>query len=394
MPGGKQGAISRFAGTVFVPQTAMVGKISLQNVNRFLFCGVLICAILYFGSPVLIPLMFAIFFAMLFAPLCNRMERGPVKKGLSAFISVLIIVLVVAGIGTLVFLQSKSISDKWPQIEERSAKFMEEAQSYISKKLHVPESKQDEIINKKVKEAMQSSGQVVKKFLGGLAGTLGKFVIVLIFTFLFLVQRQKYEAFFVQMSGGDTKPDEAKKLINGITSVAQGYLTGRLMSICIFATLFTIGFSIVGLENAFLLAFMAALLTIIPYIGSILGGLFPFAVALVTADSSSTAVATLIVVLVVNINDNYLVEPNIIGGQVSINAFWTIFILLVGGTLWGVAGMVLFLPMLAITKIVFDAIPELKPYAFLLGDQRQEKPASKIFGKLKKLFGGKKKNNS
>ena len=367
----------------------MVGKISLQHVNRILFCGVLICATLYFARQVLIPLLFAMFFAMLFTPLCDRMERGRIKRGLAAFISVLIIVLVILGIGTMVYLQSRKMSEKWPQIEQRSAEFLKQAQSYVTEKLNVSHEKQEEMINKRIKKMSESSGQTIKRFVSSLASTLGMFVIILIFTFLFLLQRDKYKAFFIQISGGETKPDEARKLIENISTVSQGYLTGRLISISIFFVLFTIGFTIVGLENAFLLALVAALLTIIPYIGSIIGGLFPVAFALVTSDSTGTAIATFFVVLLININDNYVIEPNLIGGQVSISAFWTIFILLVGGSIWGVAGMVLFLPMLAVTKIIFDAIPELKPFGYLIGDQREEKPATQFLKKLKGLFGKK-----
>jgi predicted PurR-regulated permease PerM len=366
----------------------MIGKISLKKVNSVLLCGVLITAILYYASQILIPLMFAIFFAMLFTPLCNRMERK-ISRVFASLIAVFIILIAVLGIGTMVFFQSKKIAADWPQIEKRSAEFMKKAQGYVNNKLDVPVEKQDELIDKRVKKMMETSGQTVKRFLSGLASTLGMFAIVLIFTFLFLLQRDKYEAFFIKLGGGETRPDETRKVIRNISSVAQAYLTGRLMSITIFFILFTTGFLIVGLENAVLLALVAALLTIIPYVGSILGGLFPVAFALVTSDTTGTAIATFIVVLLININDNYVIEPNIIGGQVRISPFWSIFILLIGGSLWGVAGMVLFLPMLAVTKIIFDAVPDLKAYGYLIGDQREEKPSKQLLQKLRALFGKK-----
>jgi predicted PurR-regulated permease PerM len=232
-----------------------------------------------------------------------------------------------------------------------------------------------------------------KDFVSGFVGWVGMAVIVLIFTFLFLFQREKYEAFFVQVSGGDTHPDEARKLIGRIATVAQSYLTGRVLSILIFTVLFTAGFLIVGLESAFLLAFIAALLTIIPYVGSIIGGLFPFAVALVTEDSTNAAIGALAVVIIIQGIDNYFIEPYIIGGEVNISAFFTILILLVGGLLWGVAGMILFLPMLGVAKIIFDAVPSLKAYGYLVGDQEQEKASGRIWKKLKRLFGKEKGGN-
>jgi predicted PurR-regulated permease PerM len=371
----------------------MNDKITLKQVNRYLLLTFLVTVILYFGKPVLVPVCFAIFFAMLFTPMSNRMEKAGMRRGVSATISVLVIIVAVAGIGMLVYMQGRKLAEQFPEIEKKSQAFMHKTQDFISLKLNVPENRQDEMINKQLKSAFESSGKMFKDFVSGFVGWVGMAVIVLIFTFLFLFQREKYEAFFVQVSGGDTHPDEARKLIGRIATVAQSYLTGRVLSILIFTVLFTAGFLIVGLESAFLLAFIAALLTIIPYVGSIIGGLFPFAVALVTEDSTNAAIGALAVVIIIQGIDNYFIEPYIIGGEVNISAFFTILILLVGGLLWGVAGMILFLPMLGVAKIIFDAVPSLKAYGYLVGDQEQEKASGRIWKKLKRLFGKEKGGN-
>ena len=367
----------------------MVNKVSLQQVNRFLFCGVLVIGILHFAREILVPVTFAIFFAMLFAPLCNKMEKGGLNRTVSSLLSVLILIIASLGVLLVVFLQGRQLADQYPTIEKKSQEFLKKSQNYVSEKLNVPEQKQDEVINKKMKEMMDSSGNAIKKVITGIAGTIGKIVIVIIFTFLFLLQRDKYEAFFLQLSAQENNPDAAKRMISGISTVASSYLAGRAISIVIFFVLFGIGFLIVGLQSALLMALIASLLTIVPYIGPILGGVLPFALALVTGDSTNVALGTLIVVLVVNAIDNYLIEPYVIGGQVSISAFFTILILLVGGIVWGVAGVVLFLPMLGVVKIIFDSVPDLRPYGFLIGDQREQKPAD-LLKKIKGLFRKKK----
>lgn len=73
----------------------------------------------------------------------------------------------------------------------------------------------------------------------------------------------------------------------------------------------------------------------------------------------------------------------------NISGFFTILILLIGGLLWGVAGMILFLPMLAVAKIIFDAIPGLNAYGYLIGDQKEKKASEKLKEKFKKIFGKK-----
>ncbi len=363
----------------------MVEKISLKQVNTFLLFGVLTVVVLYFAKQVLVPVTFAIFFAMLFTKMSNKLEHKGIKRVLTALISVLIILTVTFGIGLLVFMQAKKLAKDLPQIEEKTKKFKAQAENYISIKLDVPKEKQDELISKKIKSVLESSGEGFKKFFAGILGIIGSAVMTIVFTFLFLYQRDKYESFFIRLCK-HTQPEEAKKLIQKISTVSQSYLTGRALSIIIFTVLFTSGFLIIGLKNAFLLAFVAALLTIVPYVGSIIGGLFPFAVALVTEDDTSIAIGALAVIGVIQVIDNYFIEPYIIGGEVNISGFFTIFILLVGGLIWGVAGMILFLPMLGVAKIVFDSIPELNPYGYLVGDQKEEKASDGMMKKLKNII--------
>lgn len=366
----------------------MIGKIALKDVNRFLLFGVLVCVILYFARQVLIPVAFSIFFAMLFTSLSNRMERAGMKRIFSALISLLIIVVVTFGIGALVYSQATKLAGQLPEMEKKMQAFTERAEDYIGQKLNIPVEKQEALVKKQLSSMSGMAGSAIKNIVGGFIGLVGSAVMVLIFTFLFLYQREKYESFFIQLCD-QTPPEEAKKLIHNISRVSQSYLTGRALSVLIFTVLFTSGFLIIGLENAFLLAFIAALLTIIPYVGSIVGGVFPFAVALITEDSTAVAVGALAVIVIIQGIDNYFIEPYIIGGEVNISAFFTLLILLIGGLLWGVAGMILFLPMLGVAKIVFDAVPGLNAYGYLIGDQKEKKASERLKEKIKKWFGKK-----
>lgn len=366
----------------------MVSAVSLKKVNRFLFCGVLIVAVLYFAKQVLVPVVFAAFFAMLFTGLSNRMEKRRIPGLLSTVISLLILLAAVFIIGLLVYMQGKKLAQDFPVIEKKSEQFIKQAENYISGKLDIPPAKQDSLISKQMRSASDSAAGLAKSVVGSVSGMIGSSVLVVIFTFLFLYQREKYETFFVSLCK-NTPPDEAKTLIHNISKVAQNYLTGRALSILIFTVLFTVGFLIIGLKNAFLLAFIAALLTIVPYVGSIVGGLFPFAVALVTEDDTGIAVGALAVIVIIQGIDNYFIEPYVIGGEVNISGFFTILILLIGGLIWGIAGVVLFLPMLGVAKIIFDAVPELNAYGYLIGDQAQGKQSERLLKKIKGWFGKK-----
>jgi predicted PurR-regulated permease PerM len=141
--------------------------------------------------------------------------------------------------------------------------------------------------------------------------------------------------------------------------------------------LYSVSLLLIGIKNALLLSAIASLLTIIPYIGPILGGLFPLMTAMVTETSVQPVLWVLAALIVIQAIDNYFVEPNVIGGEVRLTALSTIISIFIGGILWGIAGMILFIPILSILKIIFSHVEKLKPFGYLIGDEGKS-PSSKI----------------
>jgi predicted PurR-regulated permease PerM len=179
-------------------------------------------------------------------------------------------------------------------------------------------------------------------------------------------------------------------MIDKISKVAQQYLTGRLIAACIMGILFLIGFLVIGLKNSVILSLIVAIMTIIPYVGALIGGLVPFFISIIDGPLSQS-VGVIIIILLVNVIDHYFIEPYIVGGSVNISPFFTIFVLILGGVVWGIAGIILFLPLSGILKIVFENVEGLQPYASLIGDQRDISPHKNIWSKLKGIFSRKKK---
>lgn len=359
---------------------------SLQRTNAVLLCGVLICVILYYARQILIPVTSAALLAMLVAPFSNWLEGKGIKRVWSTLLSILLVLVVILSIIMLVIAQAQKLSSDIPQIQLKTANMFHDLQVWIENNWHISAHEQMSFLKEQAQFFLESSGSFLKSTLAGLTVVAGGVVLIIVFMFLLLYQREKYEAFILKLYRGND-PDKARLVLQKTTRIAQYYLVGRLISIAILTALFTVGLMLVGVHNAFLLSLVAALLTIIPYIGSVIGGLFPFFVALITADSSTTALWALGVVILVQSFDNYFIEPYVVGGEVNISAFFTILILAIGGILWGVAGMILFIPLLGIAKIVFDNVETLEPYGYLVGDQEQDRQSKRLLQKIKKLFG-------
>jgi predicted PurR-regulated permease PerM len=348
-----------------------------KRINHYLLFFALVVVVFYFGKTLLIPIVFAAMLAMLMAPVGRRIEKYKIKRGLSTASCILILVLVIAGVGAIVVAQFSAFAKDIDKIEKRGRSFIEQAQNYIHEKSGMTPEKQEATLKQQGSQAGTSVKSIVSTIVGTLTSAIGGMVLSLVFTFLFLYNREQYEKFFLKLYK-DEDPDKVKKIVNDVSEVSQRYLTGKVMSITIIAVMYSIGLSIVGIKNAILLAGIAAILTVIPYVGTVFGGLFPVMMALVTEDSMQPALMAILVMFVIQTIDNYFIEPNIVGGEVSLNALTSILSIIAGGLLWGVAGMILFLPMVGIVKIVCDQIESLKPIGFVIGDSEGGNKSSKI----------------
>jgi predicted PurR-regulated permease PerM len=352
--------------------------------NQYLLFAILLTIVLYFGRTLIIPLVFAAMLAMLMAPVCRRLDRLGLKRGLSTFFCVFILVLVIVGIGAIIGAQFASFAKDIDKIEKKGKEVITQGQTYIQEKFGVSPEKQESVVKEKAKEAGNKAGGMATRFISGFTSSLAGMVITLVFTFLFIFSKEKYENFFLKLFRNQDQ-QEVKKVVEKISTVAQKYLTGRAMSIGIIAVLYAIGLSIVGLKNAVLLAGIAALLTLIPYVGTVLGGLFPVFMALVTEDNTQTAIWCVVVLFVIQTLDNYFIEPNVVGGEVNLSALTSIVCILAGGMIWGVAGMILFLPLTGIVKIICDHVESLQPIGYVIGDPDANKK-SKLTQWFKKKF--------
>ncbi len=361
-------------------------SLSLARLNGILLLGVLSVIILYYGRAFLVPLMFGILFAMLLAPVSRRLERWGLGRIPATFVCLFIILLFVAAVVGLITAQATSFSKDLPQIQLRIQELIDQMQHWIETQFGVSPERQLAFIKRQVVRFSESANVLATSFLGGTASFLSGFVLMLLYFFFLMWKREKYETFFLMLTSAERQGD-AKKELQEITRVASQYLLGRLVSMIFLVTVYAIGFSIIGIKNAVLVSFIAVLPTIIPYIGAYIGGLFPILMALVTG-SGGTVVPVIVLLMVAQTFDNNVIEPLAEGESLNISPIVTIIALVLGNLLWGVAGMVLFVPLFAIIRIVCEHIPALNPLSFLLANDVDD---SRLVQKVKQWFRERKK---
>ncbi len=176
---------------------------------------------------------------------------------------------------------------------------------------------------------------------------------------------------------------QVKEIVTQIKTVIQRYLTGLLIEAVIVAILDTAALLILGIEYALILGILGALLNIIPYIGGLVAVALPMIVALVTKSTPIYALYVLVAYYFIQLVDNNYIVPIIVSSKVKINALFSIIVVIAGNALWGIPGMFISIPVLAIVKLICDHIESLKPIGFLLGDTMP--PLIKIDSLIKKI---------
>lgn len=356
-------------------------SISLNRLNSVLLLAILSVVILYFGKPFLVPLLFAIFFCMLLSPICDKLEKWGLGRIASTLIGMLIIILVIGGIISIIVGEADRISDDIPTMKTRAEEMVTSIQIWIEQKYNIDPKQQADYINKTLNNLSESGGRFFNDIVSWLMGMLTGFVLILLYFFFFMWKRDKYREFFLKLVYENNRK-EAGQQLDKISRVSARYLIGRLISMIFLLIIYIIGFNAIGLPNAFLMALIAVLPTIIPYIGAFVGGFFPIAMSLI-GGSPDLFWPTLIILAIAQAIDNNIIEPLAEGESMDMSPVFTIIAIVVGELIWGVAGMILFIPMFAILKIICDHIPALYPYSYLMANEIKE---PKWVVKFKSLF--------
>jgi predicted PurR-regulated permease PerM len=329
----------------------------------FLFVGAL-----YYARALLVPMSLAALLAMLMLPLGKRLEKWHLPRGVAIVICILIILLTFVA---LIFLFSWQIADfarDIPTLQVQLNKKLDAMQGFIERQTQISPERQLEYIREQFSTFLESAGRYMTSILSATTGTLATVSIIAIYIFFFMYYREKFQRFFMMITP-EHEHAKVTHIITQISLVTQQYLSGVLIVIVILSVLNSVGLLIIGVRQAIFLGCLAGLLNIIPYIGVLIGSLLPILIALLTKDGIGPAIAVAGVFAFVQFLENNFLTPNIVGGKVKINPLASIIALLVGGALWGVAGMILFIPFLGIAKIIFDNIESLRPYGYLIGDE-------------------------
>lgn len=325
----------------------------------------LLVAGLYFGRDFLMPIALAAIIAALFRPLCEWLEHRGFPRLLTPFVCIIILLAFGTGIGFLVGFQVNTLTEEAAMIKQRGIEYFGRAQQYVYDLVGMNKEEQVRLL----KQQQSVLSGMIGTLAGSMLSVLTNGILVMVYIFLFLYYRAHLQEFVIRLANPSRK-QEVANVVTQASQVAQQYLLGLAKMIACLWVLYGIGFSLVGVQNALFFAILCGLLEIIPFIGNITGTSITVLVTAVQGGSTGTLAGIVIVYGIVQFIQGWVLESVIVGPHVRINPLFTILALVLGELLWGIPGIVLAIPGLAVVKIICDHVEALKPYGFLFGEVR------------------------
>ncbi len=327
--------------------------------------------ILHALHETLIPLLFSVLVSILLFPVCERLERWKFPRILAIILSILLFIVIIAVLIWLVTIQVGSFANEIPRLSAKAEVLLEETTAMVERYFSVSRTEQVSRAKGYLINALADSRATLLNTLVATTGTLATATLVPLYVFFFLLYRDFFRR-FVHKAFRKVPQYKLNTVLGKIYDVVQSYLAGLVLVIFIVGILNTIGLLLLGIDYAVFFGFLAAFLILIPYVGILIGSLFPALMSIVTEDSAWYAVGVVGVMSFVQFLEGNFITPNIVGSKVSINPLAAIVMLLLGGQLWGLPGLILALPLTAILKVILDANSSTEPFGFLLGEPDNE----------------------
>ncbi|MBN3519690.1 AI-2E family transporter [Algoriphagus lutimaris] len=353
---------------------------NLQNIANLLIVLVLGFILLKEGSFIIVPLVWGVFFAFALNPLSSWIEKKRIPRGLAILSSILVVSLLAFSVFYLLLNQVIGLISDIPEI---GSAFNSRVETYLSdlQDLFGVELNSNDLLDKVGIFDFSSLNKTI--FATGKSIVLAGIIPLYIFLLMY------YKDFFVEFLIRKSK-DSNEKIINWAKDsgrVIQFYLAGMLKVTAIVALMSGLFFYLIGVKYFLLFAVFVALMNLIPYVGVFISSLFAILYVFLTTDSLAFPLITFFVLWGIQLIENNLITPLVVGSEVKVNALAVVLAILFGGWVWGISGMILFIPLVGVLKITLEKNENLKAYGFLLGDEITISEESENFWKLiKKNF--------
>lgn len=345
----------------------MTDQLDIQKLAYALIIVVLLTYISIVASSIILPFLFGLLFMLLLHPICNRVEKIISNRVIAIFITFCVVLFPLVGIFVFFSSQFVDIFENTTSLSEKMNSGIQTLFQWINEKLGLTNANSEKWLQENASKFLETPAVFIGKSISSSSAFLGNFALCLLYCFFLLLYRQSFKTFFLyQVSKSERKATE--ELIYRIQKIVQEYLSGLAIVMILLGIINSIGLYFIGISYSFFWGFLAAFLAIIPYIGTFIGGFLTFIFTLATTSGFIQPLLVVALFVTVQALEGNIITPKIVGSSVKINPLAAIFSIVIGGTIWGVSGLILSIPLIAILRILMKQFDYFKPLSLLLGD--------------------------
>lgn len=330
---------------------------------QYIFFG---SAILYFGSSIFIPISFALLISFILFPICVWLER----KGISRLMAIVIAIIMLALLGVflvaLLVNQFLSFLNEWPAIQSKLIQSFETLSQMLIDVFGVSKDQQRNIISKITEQSGNNIISMVRNTISASAFSIVLFVLIPVYAVLILFYRQYWMKILCRLFPSEQN-ESLREIISLTIKTYYNFIKGMAVVYLIVGALNSVGLLLLGVPHAILFGFITSILTFIPYVGIIVGSLLPMTMAWITYDSIWYPIAIVGIFAFVQYLEANIIFPIAVSNRLNVNTLVMLVAIFAGGILWGMAGMILFVPFVGILKLIADHNPKWKTASMILG---------------------------
>ena len=275
---------------------------------------ILTAYLLIVAKSVLSPVFTALILALLLRPVSSWLERVRIPRGISSVLSMVFVVLVLAGLSYFFSAQVRSIARDINTIEARFNTAIDQSSDWMEGTLGIAPQEQINYIKDSITTLLQGSTTFLTRTLSATAGFFTAFFLCIISLFFFLYYRKFFVAFLYRLFS-PPKHEVVGATVIKIEQVVRSYILGLFAVILIVGILNTVGLMVLGIEHAVFFGALAAVLTIIPYVGVFIGSLLPILFALATKDSLRYPGGVALLFWAVQLLEGNFITPNVVEAE-------------------------------------------------------------------------------
>ncbi|WP_129714967.1 AI-2E family transporter [Pedobacter sp. SYP-B3415] len=325
--------------------------------------------VLVIGNNIIMPVLMAFFISIMLLPMFRFLKRKRFPEVLAIVLPILLVAIVFGLLGWFFSSQLSVLVKDFPQIKKNVTLHINSLSNWIENLTHYSTTEQRKFLDEKSNDLLNMAGGLAGGAATSLSSTFVFIGLLPIYIYLMLFYKDILLR-FIFMWFKPEQHDRVKEAIYETESIIKSYLVGLLIQVTYMTVLLGGILLIVGIKHALLIGVLFALLNLIPYVGALIGNVIGVLITLASSQELWPVITVLAVIAFVQFLDNNILMPRIVGSKVKINALFAILGVFIGGSVAGISGMFLALPIIAVLKIIFDRSDMFKQWGVLLGDER------------------------